>query len=99
MDYQLKLLRDLAESAGAIILKEAKRPAEKRKWSGLPTALEIVQKVLVDGSLKNDFLGRPECKSFVLNENPDPGNESANLFGSANIEAWIQLQLFNKVRG
>ena len=98
MDYQLKLLRELAEAAETIIIKEAKRPAEKRKWSGLPTALEVVQKILVDGSLKNDFLGRPECRSFVLNEGSEPGHESANLFGSANIEAWTQLQLFNKVR-
>ena len=95
MEHQLKLLTDLAEASELIISKEAKRAPERRKWNDLPRALELVQRILVDGTLRTDFLGKPECRTFVLNENDD--NNESNLFGSANIEAWVQLQMFNKV--
>ena len=62
---------------------------------GLPKVLEITQKILTDGSLKYDFRGRAECRSFVLNEN---NSNQIDLFGSANIEAWLHLQFTNKVR-
>ena len=69
-----------------------------------------------------DFLGREECRTFVLGDqvrypsvfsSPDNlkhsilsscenvrhqgGGGSVDLFGSANIEGWLQLQLSNKV--
>ena len=61
---------------------------------GLAKVLEITQKILTDGSLKYDFRGREECRNFVLNEKNSQQND---LFGSANIEAWLQLQFANKV--
>lgn len=61
---------------------------------GLAKVFEITQKILTDGSLKYDFRGREECRNFVLNEN---NSEQTDLFGSANIEAWLQLQFSNKV--
>ena len=61
---------------------------------GLAKVLEITQKILTDGSLKYDFRGKEECRNFVLNENNSQQND---LFGSANIEAWLQLQFSNKV--
>ena len=60
----------------------------------LTKALQLTQKILTEGSIKLDFLGRPECRSFVLNENNDT---DVNLFGSANIESWLHLHLTNKV--
>merc|ERR1719273_885217 len=41
-----------------------------------------------------DFLGREECRTFVLGN--QGGGGSVDLFGSANIEGWLQLQLSNK---
>ena len=64
---------------------------------GLAPVLSLTQEILTDGTLRTDFLGRPECRTFVL----DTGEEEArdvNLFGSANIESWLHLQLCNKVR-
>ena len=61
---------------------------------GLPKVLEITQKILTDGSLKYDFRGKEECRSFVLNED---NSQSNDLFGSANIEAWLHLQFSHKV--
>ena len=61
---------------------------------GLAKVLEIIQKILTDGSLKFDFRGKEECRNFVLNEKNSQQND---LFGSANIEAWLQLQFSNKV--
>ena len=61
---------------------------------GLAKVLEITQKILTDGSLKYDFRGKEECRNFVLNEKNSQQND---LFGSANIEAWLQLQFSNKV--
>ena len=43
--------------------------------------------------MSHDYLGREECRTFVLNEN----NEIADLFGSASIEGWLQLQLSTQV--
>ena len=63
---------------------------------GLAPVLSLTQEILTDGTLRTDFLGRPECRTFVL----DTGEEEArdvNLFGSANIESWLHLQLCNKV--
>merc|ERR1719270_1987425 len=78
----------------------SKKDPEKRKWDDLPSALRRKQEILTDGTLRTDFLGRPECRSFVLNESSrrsSVGQElEINLFGSANIEAWIQLHLHNK---
>jgi len=92
MDAKL-LLKDLAEVVEVIINKEAKRQPEKRKWRDLPRALHLTQKILTHGSLKTDFLGKPECRTFVLEENVD---SDSNLFGSANIEAWLHLNIINK---
>ena len=61
-----------------------------------------------------DFLGREECRTFVLGDQVSVietfsifqqsetvkyqgGGGSVDLFGSANIEGWLQLQLLNKV--
>merc|ERR1719270_3024346 len=78
----------------------SKKDPEKRKWEDLPSALRLTQEILTDGTLRTDFLGRPECRSFALNESSrssSVGQETEiNLFGSANIEAWIQLHLHNK---
>ena len=77
---------------------------------------------LQDGSMLTDFLGREECRTFVLGDqvrypsvflSPDNlkhsilsscenmrhqgGGGSVDLFGSASIEGWLQLQLSNKV--
>ena len=63
---------------------------------GLAPVLSLTQEILTDGTLRTDFLGRPECRTFVL----DTGEEEArdvNLFGSANIESWLHLQLCNMV--
>ena len=61
--------------------------------------LSLTQGILTDGTLRTDFLGRPECRTFVLDtgEGEDRDARDANLFGSANIESWLHLHLSNKV--
>ena len=58
--------------------------------------LELAQAALTDGSLRSDFLGRAECRTFVLGISHEDA-AADNLFGSANIGAWLQLHLANKV--
>ena len=58
--------------------------------------LELAQAALTDGSLRSDFLGRAECRTFVLGIAHEDA-AADNLFGSANIGAWLQLHLANKV--
>ena len=62
-------------------------------YSGLSKVLELIQRILTDGSLLKDYKGNNECRSFVLNEN----NDVTDLFGSASIEGWLQLQLSTQV--
>ena len=112
MSDKQKILKDLARRIERIITRETKKKTEERSWGmfslkstfsllifdifldGLAKVFEITQKILTDGSLKYDFRGREECRNFVLNEN---NSEQTDLFGSANIEAWLQLQFSNKV--
>eukprot|EP00092_Neocalanus_flemingeri_P031736 GFUD01034474.1.p1 GENE.GFUD01034474.1~~GFUD01034474.1.p1 ORF type:complete len:784 (-),score=183.43 GFUD01034474.1:2335-4686(-) len=92
MTEKEKLLKDLALAIEDIIVAQNNRPPDQRIWgvfSGLPKVLDIAQHILKDGSLSYDYKGREECRTFVLNEN----NEIADLFGSASIEGWLQLQL------
>ena len=63
---------------------------------GLAPVLSLTQGILTDGTLRTDFLGRPECRTFVLDTEEEDARE-VNLFGSANIESWLHLQLSNKV--
>ena len=56
----------------------------------------LTQGILTDGTLRSDFLGRPECRTFVLDAGEGDARD-ANLFGSANIESWLHLHLSNKV--
>ena len=62
----------------------------------LGRVLELAQAALTDGSLRSDFLGRAECRTFVLGIAHEDA-AADNLFGSANIGAWLQLHLANKV--
>jgi len=92
MSEKEKILQELALAIEDIIVTQEKLPPEKRIWgvfSGLPKVLYVTQQILKDGSMSHDYLGREECRTFVLNEN----NEIADLFGSASIEGWLQLQL------
>lgn len=58
--------------------------------------MSLTQGILTDGTLRSDFLGRPECRTFVLDTGEGDARD-ANLFGSANIESWLHLHLSNKV--
>ena len=66
---------------------------------GLGPVLSLTQRILTDGTLRTDFLGRPECRTFVLDTavEDEADTRDANLFGSANIESWLHLHLSNKV--
>lgn len=89
------MLEDLAEAVYLLIRKCSKSSVENFQHEGLAPVLSLTQGILTDGTLRTDFLGRPECRTFVL----DTGEEDArdvNLFGSANIESWLHLQLCNK---
>jgi len=88
-----QIVKDLAKLIERIIIRESKKKADERLWDGLPKVLEVTQRILTDGSLKYDFRGAPECRTFVLNENDSQQND---LFGSANIEAWLHLQFSKK---
>lgn len=92
MSEKENLLQNLAVAIEDIIVAQNNRPPDKRTWgvfSGLSKVLELAQQILKDGSLCFDYKGREECRTFVLNEN----NDIADLFGSASIEGWLQLQL------
>jgi len=87
-----ELLQTFAASIEDIIITHNKKAPDKRIWgvySGLSKVLELIQRILTDGSLLKDYKGNNECRSFVLNEN----NDVTDLFGSASIEGWLQLQL------
>jgi len=59
---------------------------------GLSEVLELVERILKDGSKCVDYRGREECRSFVLEES----GTQTGLFGSSSIEGWLQLQLSNQ---
>ena len=113
MSEKEKLLQNLAVAIEDIIVAQNNRPPDKRTWgknpstsiralliisfagvfSGLSKVLDLAQHILKDGSLCFDYKGLEECRTFVLNEN----NDIADLFGSASIEGWLQLQLSTQV--
>jgi len=91
-----ELLQTFAARIEDIIITHNKKAPDKRIWgvySGLSKVLELIQRILIDGSLLKDYKGNNECRSFVLNEN----NDVTDLFGSASIEGWLQLQLSTQV--
>ena len=114
MSEKEKLLQNLAVAIEDIIVAQSNRPPDKRTWgknsstsiralliisftgvfNGLSKVLDLAQQILKDGSLCFDYKGQEECRTFVLNEN----NDIADLFGSASIEGWLQLQLSTQVR-
>ena len=111
-----QMLEDLAEAVYVLIRRCSKLSVENYQhgklasschslttWlclEGLGPVLSLTQAILTDGTLRTDFLGRPECRTFVLdtdNTGEEEDARGANLFGSANIESWLHLHLSNKV--
>lgn len=81
-----------------MVITESENQLSSRLLSleGLGPVLSLTQRILTDGTLRTDFLARPECRTFVLDTGEGDARD-ANLFGSANIESWLHLHLSNKV--